>query len=261
MKLLTGEMIQEETSFELQILNEKAFLKQSKHKIRREKYYYRHLIHKKIISRIFQQLSSKKLRTAIHHIINKLGFKPENSYKIIDVSCGYDDLLIELAIRFKKSKVIGNDLCSKQLLSLPRKRRLNNITLTTHNILSSEFCQNKNYDLIICKNTLHHIPRISQLYLLKKLLRAGKIVIIIEIENPLKCSFNSFIWNFYYRKFLKDDGTNFVCNNEFNNLLNKLKTKDLLVRVFHTSLKTIKGNYLFAIIKNYKKEYYNYQLI
>ena len=66
-------------------------------------------------------------------------------------------------------------------------------------------------------------------------------MIIIEIENPLKCSFNSFIWNFYYRKFLKDDGTNFVCNNEFNTLLNKLKIKNLLVKVFHTSLKTIKG--------------------
>jgi len=184
-------MIEEETRVEFQILDENLILNQNKHKKKREKYYYRHLIHKKIISRIFQQLSSKKLRNAIHHIINKLGFKPENSYKIIDVSCGYDDLLIELAIRFKKSKVIGNDLCWKQLLSLPRKRRLNNITLTTHNILSSEFCQKENYDLIICKNTLHHIPRISQLYLLKKLLRAGKIVIIVEIENPLKCSFNS----------------------------------------------------------------------
>ena len=258
MKLLTGEMIQEETRVEVQIIDEKVIFNQNKHKIKREKYYYRHLIHKKIISRIFQQFSSKKLRTAIHHMINRLGFKPENSYKIIDISCGYDDLLIELAIRFTKSKVIGNDLCWKQLLSLPRKRRLNNITLTTHNILSSEFCQKENYDLIICKNTLHHIPRISQLYLLKKLLRAGKIVIFIEIENPLKCSFNSFIWNFYYRKFLKDDGTNFVCENEFNSLLNKVKRKNLLVKVFHTSLKTIKGNYLFAIIKNNEKEYYNY---
>ena len=250
--MITGETIQEENYIEFQITDEKRTLEKNKNEIKREPYFYRHLIHKKIISRIFQRFSSKKIRATIHDMIRKLGFNPEKSYKIIDVSCGYDDLLIELAKEFKKSNVIGNDLCWKQLLSLPRKRRLNNVKLTTRNILSSEFCQKENYDLIICKNTLHHIPRNSQLYLLKKLLRAAKIFIIIEIENPLKYSFSSFIWNFYYRKFLKDDGSNFLSRSEFLNLIKNTENKIPFVKSFHTSLKTIKGNYLFGLIRNYK---------
>jgi len=251
--MVTEEIIQEENYIGFQIIDEKSTLEQNKYKIKREPYHYRHLIHKKIISKIFQQLSSKKIRTVIHNLIKKLGFNPEKSYKIIDVSCGYDDLLIELAKKFKNSKVIGNDLCWKQLLSLPRKKKLSNLTLTTRNILSPEFCQKENYDLIICKNTLHHLPKSGQLCLLKKLVRAGKKAIIVEIENPLEYSFSSFIWNFYYRKFLKDDGLNFVYHDEFNTLLKKVKDKIPFVKIINTSLKTIKGNYLFAVIKNYKK--------
>jgi len=253
-KLLTGEIIQDEINIEFQIIDEKNSLEQKKSQIRREEYHYRHLIHKRIISKIFQRFSSKKIRTTIHNIINKLAFDPDKSYKIIDVSYGYDDLIIELAKSFKNSKVIGNDLYWKHLLSLPRKNGLRNLTLTKRNILSSEFCQKENYDLIICKNTLHHLPRICQLHLLKKLVRAGKSVIIVEIDNPLKYSFNSFIWNFYYTKFLKDDGLNFVCEIEFNKILMKLKSRVPLVKIFRSSLKTIKGNYLFTLIENCRKK-------
>ena len=249
-------MIAEENYIEFQINDEKSNLTKNNYEIKRESYYYRHFIHKKIISKIFQRFSSKKIRTRVHNAIRKLGFNPVRSYKIIDVSCGYDDLLIEIAKRFKKSMVFGNDICDKQLLAFPRKKKLNNITLTSQNILTPEFCRKENYDLIICKNTLHHIPRNRQLYLLKKLIRAGKWIIIIEIENPLKYSFGSFIWNFYYRKFLKDDGVDFIDDDDFHNLLKKVKNKIPFMRTFHTSLKTIKGNYLFALIKNYKKVSY-----
>ncbi len=169
-----------------------------------------------------------------------MGFNPGKSYKIIDVSCGYDNLLIEIAKRFKKSMVFGNDICDKQLLAFPRKKKLSNLTLTSQNILSPEFCQKENYDLIICKNTLHHIPRNCQLYLLKKLVRAGKRIIIIEIENPLKYSFGSFIWNFYYRKVLKDDGVDFIDDDDFHNLLKFCRNCGTIVRNVNTKKKTIK---------------------
>ena len=139
MKLLTEEIIQDEIYIEFQIVDEKNRLEQRKSQFKREKYHYRHLIHKKIISKIFQRFSSNKIRATIHNIINKLAFDPDKSYKIIDVSCGYDDLIIELAKSFKNSEVIGNDLYWKHLLSLPRKNRLRNLTLTKLNILSSEF--------------------------------------------------------------------------------------------------------------------------
>jgi len=226
-------------------------------KDRKELHFYRHLIHKKIISRIFHWFSSKKIRAVIFNLLKITGFNPERSYKIIDVSCGYDDLVIKLAQKFRNSEVIGNDICDKQLLSIPRKSEINNITLTKRNILSNEFCENENYDLIICKNTLHHLTSSDHLSLLEKLIKAGKIVIIVEIENPLKYSFCSFIWNFYYRKFLKDDGINFIDDNDFHKLLNKVKNKIPSMKIFHASLKTIKGNYLIVRIKNKKERVIN----
>jgi len=131
------------------------------------------------------------------------------------------------------------------------------IPLLKRNILSQEFWEIENYDLIICKNTLHHLSKSDQLSILKKLVRAGKNVIIIEIENPLKYSFVSFIWNFYYRKFLKDDGVDFIDDENFHNLLKKAKNKVPCMKTFLASLKTIKGNYLFALIENYKKRAIN----
>jgi len=250
LNLFAEEKIISDNYFEFQVLTSKG----TKKTIRREPYFYRHLIHKKIISRIFQRFSSKKIRITIFNLIQKMGFLPERSYKIIDVSCGYDDLLIELAQKFRNSEVIGNDICDKQLLSFPRKTEINNITLTKRNILSGEFCENENYDLIICKNTLHHLSKSDQLTILKKLVRAGKNVIIVEIENPLKYSFCSYIWNFYYRKFLKDDGLNFLSRDKFINLIISAEIDFPFVNFIHTSLKTIKGNYLFTFIRTYKTQ-------
>jgi len=216
----------------------------------KESHFYRHLIHKKIISRIFHWFSSKKIRTAIFNLLKKMGFTHEKSYKMIDISCGYDDLIIELAQKFRNSEIIGNDLCDKQLLSIPRKEKIHNITLTKRNILSDEFFENEAYDLIICKNTLHHLTRSDQLRLLRKLFRAGKHVIFVEIENPLKSSLSAYVWNFYYRKFLGDDGSNFLSRFDFFNLISRSNNENPTKKIFLSDLKTIKGNYMFALVRN-----------
>jgi len=239
--LQAEEIISNNDYTEFQVLTGKGTFNANKD--RRESHFYRHLIHKKITSRIFKRFSSKKIRVTILNLIKKMG--------------GYDNLIIELAQKFRNSEIIGNDICNKQLLSIPKKSEINNITLTNRNILSNEFCENENYDLIICKNTLHHLTSSDHLSLLEKLIKAGKIVIIVEIENPLKYSFYSYIWNFYYRKFLKDDGSNFLSRDNFISLILKAKDNISFDKVFHTSLKTIKGNYLFTLIKTDKDQQNN----
>lgn len=212
-----------------------------------KQYYLRHTFHKKFVSKIFYHLCSKKIRTFIFHLLKKIDFLQKGSYKIIDISCGYDDLFIEIAEYFENSSIIGNDLHWQHLFSLPRKKRLNNVILTKCNILLPEFCQNEHYDLIICKNTLHHLPRWVHLYLLKKLVKAGNNIIIVEIEDPLRQSIKSFIWNFYYKNFLKDNGKNFLDSRSFMILLKKL-TKPYL-RTSLGLIKTIKGNYLIGVVE------------
>ncbi len=47
----------------------------------------RHLFHKKVISRIFHYLSSKRIRIFIFRWLKKIGFLRKRNYKIIDISC------------------------------------------------------------------------------------------------------------------------------------------------------------------------------
>jgi len=208
----------------------------------------RHKFHKKFISKIFYTLSSKKIK---HRIIEQLAewkLRPNDKHKIIDVSCGYDELLIDLSSHFKNSVIIGNDLVWQSLLPITRNQSNNNIIHTNYNILSPEFCKNQEFDLIICKNTLHHISFQEQKCLIRKLISAGKRILIIEIENPLKNNILSYLWNFYYKHFLKDNGTNFLNHKYFMNLISKSFNTPICCRF--SSIDTMKGIYMMAAIEN-----------
>ena len=207
----------------------------------------RHKFHKKFISKIFYTLSSKKIKHRIIEQLAKWNLRPKGKYKIIDVSCGYDELLIDLSSHFKNSVIIGNDLVWQSLLPIARKQSTKNIIHTNYNILSPEFCKNQDYDLIICKNTLHHISYQEQKDLIRKLISAGKRILIIEIENPLRNNLLSYLWNFYYKHFLKDNGTNFLNRKFFMNLITKSLNSSIRCRF--SSIDTVKGTYMMAAIE------------
>jgi len=209
--------------------------------------FLRHKFHKKFISKILYQLSSKKIRCKIFNVLKSWNLSPNGQYEIIDVSCGYDDLFIDLWRYFKNSNITGNDLIWQPLIKIPKGGYCSNITLTNQDILSPNFCQNLNYDLIILKNTLHHIPKSEHKSLLQKLFSIGDKIIIVEIENPLECSLISYLWNFYYKHFLHDNCTFFLTKEEFKNLI--INCIDNSVKVSFDSVRTIKGNYLFAVIE------------
>jgi len=208
----------------------------------------RHKFHKKVISKIFYTLSSKKIKHRIIEQLAKWKLRPNGKHKIIDVSCGYDELLIDLSSHFKNSTIIGNDLVWQSLLPIARNQSNNNIIHTNYNILSPEFCKNQEFDLIICKNTLHHISFQEQKCLIRKLISAGKRILIIEIENPLKNNILSYLWNFYYKHFLKDNGTNFLNRKYFMNLISK--SFNTPIRCRFSLIDTMKGTYMMAAIEN-----------
>lgn len=168
-------------------------------------------------------------------------------YQIIDISCGYDDLLIDLASYFKNSNITGNDLIWQPLIKIPKGQCSSNIILTNKDILSPGFCKKLHYDLIICKNTLHHLSKSENIHLLKKLFSVGDKILIIEIENPLKYSLGSYIWNFYYKRFLQDNCKNSLTCEDFKNLI--ISCINHSIKFYFGSVKTIKGNYLFAALE------------
>lgn len=208
-------------------------------------------LHKKLISRIFYALSSRKIRFTVFQILKQIGLLPDKNYKIIDVACGNDSLLIDMAKKYMNSEIKGNDLKKHLTKLISNRYNGKNLTFSNYDICAQEFCKDKVYNLILCKNTLHHIPKTEHYYLLKKLVKACKNLIIIDIENPKKTSLRSYLWNFYYRKFLYDDEDNFISFREFKNILIKLREPGILI--LYGALETIKGRYLIAVVQNNKK--------
>ena len=216
--------------------------------------FLRHKLHKKVFSKIIWSLCSKKISLNLLHLIESILTHALKHYRIIDVSCGYDDLQTQIALRFRNSIVIGNDHNSDYLSLVKHNRKTKNNILTNYDLFSKDFILQDQFEVVICKNTLHHIPQINQLILLEALCNIGKNLILVDIENPLHSSLGAFFWNFYYRKFLKDDGINFVSRQGFILLLKMLKKKIPITKIYVGMRRTIKGNYMFALISVIRKE-------
>ena len=217
--------------------------------------FLRHKLHKKVFSKIIWSLCSKKISLNILNFIETFLLPGKKLHRIIDVSCGYDDLQTKIAQNFKNSIVIGNDFNSTYF-SLLKKHKVENKNHihTNYDLFSKDFHWQHQFDVVICKNSLHHFPQTNQLDLLKVLCKIGNNIIFVDIENPLHSSLRAFIWNFYYRKFLKDDGINFVSKQGFITLLKMLKEKIPIAKIYIGMKKTIKGNYIFALISVIKRK-------
>lgn len=199
----------------------------------------------KKISYFFHDCFIKKIgwfasRKIFLKILDCVKFKPDS---ILDVSCGDNDLIVKLQKFFKPSIAVGNDISWKTISFI--KKDNNPIIFTNHNILNFPF-KNK-FDLIVFKNTLHHIEKDKQIYLLKELLLWSKQLMIVDIDNPQKGNFLSKLWNFYYRFFLDDQGNDFL---DFDNFKKTIKPILGNKKCDFGRINTIKGYYFYAYIYN-----------
>lgn len=198
-----------------------------------KRYWFMYVLHNLLVKRIFSR-SSINLKNKIQKLIVGM---PK---KILDVSCGDDDLIFEICEKFKTDICVVNDL-SPKLTSLVVFDDAN-VTYTNFNILTEPF--HEQFDLVLCKNTLHHIPKNHHAELIKYLLEISKQLIIVDIENPRKSNLRALVWNYYYRVFLGDQGDDFLSFEEFSSLL---KNKQLLFTI--GKIRTIKGNYMYGFYK------------
>jgi ubiquinone/menaquinone biosynthesis C-methylase UbiE len=128
------------------------------------------------------------------------------------------------------------------------KTKKSNIILTNHDARSLPF--NKRFDLIILKNTLHHIPDKDQEALLKKLINISRQLIIVDIDDPTQSSALSKIWHWYYVCFLGDKGESFLTLESFKEKIKPCKPKNRKAR-FGT-INTIKGVYFYCSVEREK---------
>lgn len=199
------------------------------------KYVIRRFIHKAIINRLFGHYSSR-------HIKQRISKYCEGAGTIIDVACGDDVLILDLARGAKFC--VANDISWSLLRQLRKKAANRNIIFTNHNILGLPF--SRRFDILICKNVLHHVHNINEFIALTGSIKDfGSRLILVDIENPRKSSFRAKLWNDYYRCFLGDLGNYFLTQEEFQNALSCVYEGK---KFAFDTVSTIKGNYMFAIV-------------
>ncbi|KKP81205.1 MAG: hypothetical protein UR81_C0004G0007 [Candidatus Levybacteria bacterium GW2011_GWB1_35_5] len=202
--------------------------------------YYLTKINKNIIKPLSYYLSSRILsRVIIEHAF------PQNNTKtkyILDLSCGDDKSILQIA---KKAKLlVANDI-SRDIMKSLINSSAQNIIFTNQNLLDLEY--KINFDLVICKNTLHHMRSSEEVELLMKTLKkfSRKRIIIMDIENPNN-SFLSKAWNTYYKIIMKDHGDLFISFNQFREIL-KIAFPNS-ASIYSKRILTIKGYYMLGVI-------------
>lgn len=197
-------------------------------------------INRFVVKPISYNFSSKILSREICKAV--IGENSSRNKKVLDVACG-DDRSISL-IANKVNLFVANDISRLSMSGLVKKFKRNNVFFTNQNLLELNF--KTEFDVVICKNVMHHMRNPEETELMLNVLRKlGKRTVIMDIENPTK-SFLPRIWNDYYVKVLKDQGGLFMSFDQF---------KEVIELCFKGSKKidsrivpTIKGNYMLAII-------------
>ena len=193
-------------------------------------------IHKYFI-KLIGNASSRKIEKEIFKMV--LG-EPKS---VLDVSCGDSDLINKLYKKYKLEICVGNDISWKTISLIKSKKH--NAIFTNHNILNLPY--KKIFDLVIFKNTLHHIDKKHQVKVINNLKNISKQLIIIDIDDPCNSSILAKTWNRYYRYFLGDQGGCFL---SFLNFKKLIAEKISNVKYKTGIIKTIKGSYFFASINN-----------
>jgi ADP-ribose pyrophosphatase YjhB (NUDIX family)/2-polyprenyl-3-methyl-5-hydroxy-6-metoxy-1,4-benzoquinol methylase len=202
--------------------------------INKKSFSFLYFLHKNLIKPIGRSSSARIEKELLGLVIN-------NPNTILDASCGESNLLNLLHKKYHPQICIGNDICWKTISLL--KDKSSGIIFTNHNVLALPY--KVKFDLVIFKNTLHHIESINQKKVIDSLKKIAKQLIIIDIDDPTKYSFWSKIWNKYYVFFLKDKGKYFLNFLEFKKLIERcIYGKNCEIK----KVKTIKGGYFIASI-------------
>lgn len=237
----------------MDFLNREVFLLASE-KIR-QKYFEPplaeiHTAHRFLLLRLFHKLIFKPLTywLASYPLRKKVMALISHPDSVLDISAGDDELILEIARGFSPGICVANDISWKQMASLRADARFRalKIQFTNHNIVELPFTQS--FDIVIYKNTLHHIRSKEELLAVFNRLRSiSKRLIIVDVEDP-KAGWLSYLFHLYYVHIYGDgeDLHHFFTRDTFVKLIRLAFVDAHEVRF--EKIHTIKGNYLIATI-------------
>lgn len=208
-----------------------------------ERYLKRKRIHKATLSKAFKRFSYDRIKNEVFKIIGTV-----KGLTFLDVSCGDNELVFDIAHAGARL-CVANDISwptVELLIEINKKRGYNNILFTNNSATNLPF--GKVFDVVLCKNTLHHMRNPDEFRALaENLIRVckGKII-LIEIEDPEYSSLIArWLHRYWYTKYLGDVGHYFFTANTFQTAIQEyFNSRDIRF----SQLNTIKGCYLFAVI-------------
>ncbi|MFC1879314.1 methyltransferase domain-containing protein [Chloroflexota bacterium] len=197
--------------------------------------------HRLLFKPIMYFFASRPLRGKILSLI------PEHN-SFLDVSAGDDELVLNIAKCYDPNICVANDIAWKQMAEIrsKAKSRALNILFTNHNIAELPFTEK--IDIVIYKNTLHHVRSKGEiLAVLGKLKAVSKRLIIIDIEDPRR-ERSSYLIHLYYKKIYGDgdEEHRFFTKDTFEKLI-RFSFSDASKIVFDR-LHTFKGTYMIAVV-------------
>jgi len=208
-----------------------------------EKHALRQRFHKATVSKLFKRFSSDRINKKLLELIGDT-----EGRTFLDVSCGDNEFVYTMAER-GAGLCVANDVSwpTVRFLMEENKRKVHhNVIFTNHNVTALPFT--RIFDVVLCKNTLHHMRNPAEFRaLIENLVRVCRDkLIIVEIENPAASGLIArFLHRYWYDAFLGDVGKFFFTGESFKEVISEY-LKDYTIEF--SELDTVKGGYLFASI-------------
>lgn len=144
------------------------------------------LLNEKIKDKKKEFLNKKEIDISDYYQFKKRivdDIKAKKPHKIIDIACGDDDIIYEfLKIKVKGGcKIFANDIALNYIQQYhSKKQEYKKIIFTNFNAINAPF-KDDVFDILFCKNLLHHIEPSNRESLIRNLLRMSKQIILVEI--------------------------------------------------------------------------------
>jgi ubiquinone/menaquinone biosynthesis C-methylase UbiE len=211
---------------------------------------HRYEFHDHVVKPIFRKLG----RMLYPHSLDDLYAKitelatSDGGARLLDVACGENMTVLDLAGSRSVDLVVGNDVSWSQVRLLSRKldktiaKSPAFVLFTNHDARRLPF-RDGAFDFALCKNVLHHMDTYQALRDLRsELLRVARKCLIVEIMDPKDEGCWGRLRHRYYMRFLHDAGRHFLSREQFAAVIG------IPEKLESFEMKTIRGVYQFALL-------------